>query len=186
MSNFCGWPLIIIIRAIEVSDRRIDKFIDVHAVQAIDPNSIKLPAESGILSPTEGANSALSTKDMVDAVGLVINEVRFTCTQAEGICANDHTPKPRHRAHRAIAFEGAGAQVEIRLKANGPTMTMPRIRLFHGCKLAPRASKFVSCAFMIFDKSVVVDSALDERDGCIWDIDPKPSVEAMLYRVCRA
>jgi hypothetical protein len=131
MSDFRGRRIVIVNRAVVVSYLRIDELIDIHAIQAIDPNCIEFAAQAGIFSPPEGADSAVPTKYMVDVVGLVINELCFTRGQAKGIRANDRPPESRHCAHQTIALEGAGTQVEICFEANGPTMTMPSIRLSH-------------------------------------------------------
>ena len=48
MSNFPGWRIIVIVCAIEVSDERIDKLIDIDVVEAVNPNCIKLPAQFGL------------------------------------------------------------------------------------------------------------------------------------------
>ena len=77
MSDFRGRRLVIVMRAVEVSYRRIDELIDIHAIQAIDPNCIEFSAQAGIFSPPEGADSAVPTKYMVDVVGLVINKLCF-------------------------------------------------------------------------------------------------------------
>jgi hypothetical protein len=131
MSNFRGRRLVVVIRAIEIPYRRVNEFVDIHAVQAIDPNCIKFAAQCWTLSPAEGTDSALSAKYVVNVVGLVIDEVRLTSAETKGTRFNNRTPKPGHCAHRAIALEGARAQVKVRLEANGPTMTMPTVCLPH-------------------------------------------------------
>jgi hypothetical protein len=56
----------------------VNEFVDIDAVQAIDPNCIKFAAQCWTLSPSEGTDSALSAKYVVNVVGLVIDEVRLT------------------------------------------------------------------------------------------------------------
>ena len=79
MSDLRGRRIVVVMRTVEVSYRRIDELIDIHAIQAINANSIELAAQAGIFTPSEGADSAVPTKYMVDVVGLVINEFCFTC-----------------------------------------------------------------------------------------------------------
>jgi hypothetical protein len=76
--DFRGRRLVVVIRAIEIPYRRVNEFVDIHAVQAIDPNCIKFAAQCWTLSPAEGTDSALSAKYVVNVVGLVIDEVRLT------------------------------------------------------------------------------------------------------------
>ena len=99
MSDLRGRRIVFIMRAIIVSYRRFDEFINIDPIQAIDPNGIKFPAQFGLSSPPERTDFALSAKYVVNVVGLVINEVRFTCGEAEGIRSNDSAPQSRHPAH---------------------------------------------------------------------------------------
>jgi hypothetical protein len=99
MSNLRGRRIVFIMRAVIVSYRRFDEFINIDPIQAIDPNGIKFPAQFGTFSLPERTDSALSAKYVVNVVGLVINEVRFTCGEAEGIRSNDSAPQSRHPAH---------------------------------------------------------------------------------------
>ena len=48
MSDLGGRRIVAVIRAVEVCYRRIDELINIDAIQAIDANGIKLPAELGI------------------------------------------------------------------------------------------------------------------------------------------
>lgn len=64
--------------AIEIGYWRANEFVDIHAIQAVDPNGIELSAQMRTLAPPEGADTALSTKYMVDVVGLVVDEICFT------------------------------------------------------------------------------------------------------------
>jgi hypothetical protein len=99
MSDLRGRRIVFIMRAVIVSYRRVDEFINIDPIQAIDPNGIKFPAQFGTFSPPERTDSALSSKHVVNVVGLVINEVRFTCEEAEEIRSNDSAPQSRHPAH---------------------------------------------------------------------------------------
>lgn len=99
MSDLRGRRIVFIMRAVIVSYRRFDEFINIDPIQAIDPNGIKFPAQFGTFSPPERTDFALSAKYVVNVVGLVINEVRFTCGEAEGIRSNDSAPQSRHPAH---------------------------------------------------------------------------------------
>jgi hypothetical protein len=77
VSDF-GWGgLVVIVCAVEVGYWRIDQFIDINVVEAIDPNSVELAAERGILSPRKGADPAVFAEDMVNAVGLIVDKVSF-------------------------------------------------------------------------------------------------------------
>jgi hypothetical protein len=75
MSSFRRRRIVVVICAVVVSYRCIDEFINVHAIQAVDPNCVKLAAEVRTFSPPEGADTTLLAEHMVDVVGLVINEL---------------------------------------------------------------------------------------------------------------
>ena len=77
MSDFGRGGLVVIVCAVEVGYGRIDEFIDINVVEAIDPNGVELAAERGILSPREGADPAVFAKYMVNAVRLIVDKVSF-------------------------------------------------------------------------------------------------------------
>lgn len=126
-----GGGLIVIVRTVEVGYRRIDELIDVNALKTIDSNGIELAAELVILSPPEGADPAVSAKHMVDTVGLIIDEVGLSRQEPKGVRCGDGAPQSRHRAHRAIALEGARAQIEIHLEANSAAVAAPSVCFLH-------------------------------------------------------
>ena len=79
MPDLGGRRIEFVICAVEVSYRRIDELINVHAIQAVDPNCIELTAEVWIFSPPEGTDTTVLAEHMVNVVGLVIHELCFTC-----------------------------------------------------------------------------------------------------------
>ena len=87
MSDFRGRRIVIVIRAVEVCHRRIDELINIHAIQAIDPNCIKFAAEAGIFSPPEGADPAVFAKYVMNVVRLVVDELSFTREKSKRVRA---------------------------------------------------------------------------------------------------
>ncbi len=57
----------------------MNEFVDIDAVEAINPHCLEFAAQRWTLSPGEGTDSASSAKYVVNVVGLVIDEVRLTC-----------------------------------------------------------------------------------------------------------
>ena len=56
-------------------------------------------------------------KEMMDVVGLIVFEFSFTRQQPERVWLHDRAPHPRFGANRAVAFESAPAQINVRLES---------------------------------------------------------------------
>jgi hypothetical protein len=90
--DFGGRRIVIVVRAVVVGHGRVHELIDIDLVEAIDAHGTKLSAEPGILSPREGANPAMFAEEMMNAVGLVVDQVSLTGKKAEVVRHHDGAP----------------------------------------------------------------------------------------------
>jgi hypothetical protein len=64
-------------------------------------------------------------------VSLVIREFKIAGSKAESLGLCLHRPKVHLRAYGAIAFPGAGTDVQIRFEPNSAAMTASTIGFYH-------------------------------------------------------
>ena len=62
MSHLGGRGLAVVVRAVKERYRCVDEFINIDAVQAIDPNCIELATQVGILPRTRRSGLRISCK----------------------------------------------------------------------------------------------------------------------------
>lgn len=74
MPNFGGGGFIIVVAPIVIAYRRIDQLAGIEVIQTGKPHGIECSTGFGI-APTEGAHTAMSAKNVMDAVRLVIVEI---------------------------------------------------------------------------------------------------------------
>jgi hypothetical protein len=70
-------------------------------------------------------------KEVMDIVGLIVLQVSFPRQQPERVWFDDRAPHPGFGANRAVAFESARAQINVRFKTNRATVTASSVSLFH-------------------------------------------------------
>jgi len=127
--------LVVIVLTVEVSYRRANELVDIDAFEAGNSDGVELAAKGRILSPPKRANTTASAKDMVDTVGLIVDEVGFAGRQSKGVRPNDDPPHPRFGTDWTVAFEGALAQIKIGFKTNSATVAASRVFVFHAMRL---------------------------------------------------
>jgi hypothetical protein len=96
-----------------------------------EADGVELAAERGVVSPAKWAYTTMFAKHMVDTVGAIVSEVSLTREQPEGIWFGDGGPSPRLGAYRAVALERANAQINVRFKADCPTVAASHVCLLH-------------------------------------------------------
>src|SRR5712671_2220119 len=88
----------------------------------------------------------MPTEHAVDAFAAepIVVECPLTGEQPESVRRDDRAPRARLGANRAVALPRSSRQIEIRLEADGATVTAAKVGLQHG---APDAcSTEIGCA----------------------------------------
>src|SRR5689334_16582239 len=76
----------------------------------------------------------MPTEHAVDAFAAepIVVEGPLTGEQPESVRLDDRAPRPRLGANRAVALPRSSRQIEIRLEADGATVTAAKVGLQHG------------------------------------------------------
>jgi hypothetical protein len=131
MAGFGGRGLVVVVEAVETGDGGAHQLVDVEVVEAVDANGVEFAAERGVLAPGEGADSTVFAKEVVVGVGMILDEGVLAGEQAEIAGLHDGAPHPRLDAEFAIAFEGAGGEVEVGFEADCAAVAATVVCAFH-------------------------------------------------------
>jgi hypothetical protein len=124
------WPCApIVVEAVLVGDRCGHEFIDVDALQANDADIEIRGARRPQINPFKRAHAAMSAKEMVRdfRFELIIRQILLALQQAKVPGPGLDASQPHFRADGAIALDGSGPDVHVKLKADRAAMAVSRV-----------------------------------------------------------
>jgi hypothetical protein len=123
--------LVIIVRAIEICDRRLQQFFHLHVIKAVHPHGIESPSERRILTPRKRPYPAMLAKQVVNFVRPILDQSALPREQSKRLRLHNRSPHPCLRANLAITFKRACLQIDICLKSHRPAVAASFVRPFH-------------------------------------------------------
>jgi hypothetical protein len=124
----------IVVTPIDVGDGRTDEFIDIHVIEAINVDGVRLAAQFWCVYPAERVYSAMLAKQVVDSLGaeLIIGEFGLARKQPKFDRYDEGEPFPHLGANRTVTFESTCAQIKVRFIADRATVTASNVCFFMG------------------------------------------------------
>jgi len=133
MSSFsrCGPPTVV--APVSVVYRRRNELCRLYIIQGRQLNRDIGATDLFDIASPEWPDAAGSAEVMMCTLRseLIVSEGVFTCEKTERLRLDDCAPVPGLCTYCAVALSSTGAQVNIRLKANGATVATPGVRLLH-------------------------------------------------------
>ena len=123
--------MVVVVEAVEMGDGAAHQLVEVEVVEAVDADGVKFAAERGVLAPGEGAHAAMPAKEVVVGIGMILDEGVLAGEKMEIAGLHDGAPHPGLDAELAIAFEGAGGEVEVGFEADCAAVAATVICAFH-------------------------------------------------------